>query len=236
MSRRRTSAATLVASLVLVVVSLAAWVGMPGPGVGTGLERVTLSGTAADGGLTRPADAAPQTPQPSAPTRSGSTVPVVDATKIDAPKEAEPPRRLVIPTVDISMPVTATGVTSDGQMELPPDPREVGWYRFGALPGDSQGSAVLGGHVDSVRYGTGPLERLAEVRPGARVTVTSADGERLRYRVTSVERIAKAALPVDRLFDPTVPHRLVVVTCGGLYLPEAGGYEDNIVMIADPVR
>jgi hypothetical protein len=121
-------------------------------------------------------------------------------------------------------------------MELPDDPRTIGWYQFGALPGDPRGSAVLGGHVDSQRYGTGPLARLASVQDGARITVTGADGQRFRYRVTSVERITKAALPVDRLFDPEVPHRLVIITCGGRYLPDSGGYEDNIVVIADPVN
>jgi hypothetical protein len=134
------------------------------------------------------------------------------------------------------MPIRATGVQGDGQMELPDDPREVGWYRFGALPGDARGSAVLGGHVDSVRYGVGPLARLAGVEVGARIAVTGPDGDQLRYRVTAVERISKAALPTDRLFDPDVKHRLVVVTCGGRYLPEAGGYEDNIVVIATPIR
>jgi hypothetical protein len=53
--------------------------------------------------------------------------------------------------------------------------------------------------------------------------------------VTAVERISKADLPTDRLFDPDVKHRLVVVTCGGRYLPEAGGYEDIIVVIATPI-
>lgn len=238
MNPRRTSVAALVASLVLVVVSLAAWSNVSSAGVGTDLDQITLAGASAAGAPAGTAD--PGTPgraQISAPSGSSfGEVPVVDATRIEAPEEAEPPRRLVIPSVDISMPVTATGVTADGQMELPPDPREVGWYRFGALPGDSRGSAVLGGHVDSVRYGVGPLEGLAQVRAGARVTVTSAEGERMRYRVTSVERIAKAALPVDTLFDPTVRHRLVIVTCGGRYLPDAGGYEDNIVVIAEPVR
>ena len=163
-------------------------------------------------------------------------VPIVDATMIEAPEEAPPPRRVRIGSQDLSMPIVATGVTPDGQMELPDDPREIGWYRFGALPGDPRGSAVLGGHVDSQRYGTGPLARLASVQEGARITVTAADGQRLDYRVTSVERITKAALPVDRLFDPDVDHRLVVITCGGRYLPDAGGYEDNIVVIATPER
>jgi sortase (surface protein transpeptidase) len=81
----------------------------------------------------------------------------------------------------------------------------------------------------------GPLARLAAVEQGARITVTAADGSTVRYRVSSVERIRKAALPTERLFDPDSRPRLVVITCGGRYLPEAGGYEDNIVVIARPV-
>ena len=239
MSSHRISAAVLVASLVLVVVSLGAWLRMPETGVGTELDQITLAGASAAGGQGGAEPVPPGEASSSASSGSGSLfgeIPVVDATRIVTPEEDAPPRRLVVGGVDITMPIQATGVTADGQMELPPDPREGGWYRFGALPGDLEGSALLGGHVDSLRYGTGPLARLAEVRAGARVTVTDADGQRLRYRVTSVERISKGALPVDRLFDPNGPHRLVIVTCGGRFLPDAGGYEDNIVVIAEPVR
>jgi len=236
MSIRSRAVTAFVASLVVVVVSLSAWLTSRGQGVGTDLEQVTLGTASVAGGSVT-------TDEPSSSRSSTSTavvstfgdVPVVDATRIEIPDEVQPPRKVSIGSVDIAMPISATGVTSDGQMELPDDPRTIGWYRFGALPGDARGSAVLGGHVDSERYGTGPLARLASVRDGDRVTVTRADGERIRYEVISVERITKAALPVDRLFDPDVAHRLVIVTCGGRYLPEAGGYEDNIVVLATPV-
>ena len=236
MSTRHGAITAFVASLALVVVSLGAWVTTRGQGVGTDLDQVTLAAASvagAQGDLQAPSrdeapDGGPGLPQI-------VDVPVVDATRIEAPDEVQPPRRITIPSVDIAMRVAATGVARDGQMELPDDPRRVGWYRFGALPGDDRGSAVLGGHVDSERYGTGPLARLAAVRDGAPITVTAADGARIRYEVTSVERIQKAALPVDRLFDPDVAHRLVIVTCGVQFLPEAGGYEDNIVVIAKPV-
>lgn len=240
MNSRFNAAASLVASLALLVVSLGAWATSRDQGVGMELEQVTLATSSIAGvaGGTQPhagspdngrGDAAPDEPLV-------TDVPIVDATMIESPEEAPPPRRVRIGSQDISMPIIATGVTPDGQMELPDDPREIGWYQFGALPGDPRGSAVLGGHVDSQRYGSGPLARLASVEEGARITVTAADGQRLGYTVTSVERITKAALPVDRLFDPDVEHRLVVITCGGRYLRDAGGYEDNIVVIATPAK
>ena len=239
MMSRRGAATAFVASLALVVVSLGTWLTFRGQGVGTDLEQVTPASSSVAGGY---GDAGSGDPRPGESPMPAQTptvprfadVPLADATRIEIPDEVQPPREVRIASVDIAMPVSATGVTRDGQMELPDDPRTLGWYRFGALPGDAQGSAVLGGHVDSKRYGTGPLARLASVRDGDPITVTAADGQLLRYEVTSVERITKAALPVDRLFDPDSAHRLVIVTCGGRYLPDAGGYEDNIVVIATP--
>jgi sortase (surface protein transpeptidase) len=160
--------------------------------------------------------------------------PLIDATQIPVAVERPAPTRLEIPSVGISMPVQATGVAVDGQMELPADPEVMGWYRFGPLPGDSTGSAVLGGHVDSIEYGVGPLARLAAVQPGAEVVVTGADGQPTRYQVRSVERIYKAALPVESLFAVEGPHQLAVVTCGGRFLGNGQGYEDNVVVIAVP--
>ena len=243
MNSRTSAAATFVASLVLVGVSLGHWATAGQRGVGTDLERVTSTSATATADRSGSGDGGAVGDQRSAgrPARSvglpgASAVPRADATRIAAAPAVDPPRRVTIPSAGIRMPVQAAGVRPDGQMELPEDPRIVGWYRFGAAPGEGRGSTVLGGHVDSVQYGVGPLARLAGVQVGARIVVTGPTGERLDYRVMSVERISKAALPTDRIFDPEVAHRLVVITCGGRYLPEAGGYQDNIVVVAKPVR
>ncbi len=243
---------TLLASLALVVVSFGAWLSADRQGVGLDLPQATSAGTTglgADGAgeiaaqarpneSTRPTAASTRDaadPAARSPLPATSDIPRVDATEIQAPEPVAAPTRLVIPSLDLQMPIVATGVLPDGQMELPDNPDRVGWYRFGPAPGEDRGSVVLGGHVDSVKYGVGPLAGLAAVERGARITVLDADDQPVAYRVTSVERISKSALPVDRLFAPDVKPRLVVITCGGRYLPDAGGYEDNIVVIAKPV-
>ena len=242
MTRRSRALVALAASTALLIGSGMAWAVARSQGVGTDLEQVTTVRTDADRAVSR----APSRPatndrvaqQPGAgPQRDAvvADVPLTDATKIvfDAPAAA--PQRLSLPGVDVAMPVAATGVQSDGQMELPDDPSVIGWYKFGASPGDRRGSAVLGGHVDSLDKGIGPLARLASVDVGDRVVVTDAQGKPVRYEVTSVERVTKAALPVDVLFRPEGPHQLAVITCGGRYDPDAGGYEDNIVVLARPI-
>jgi len=251
MSQRTRALVALVASIALLVGSGVAWAMARSSGVGTDLEQVTVARVAADSaasrGPQRPATPAAQdtaaqdgeqaagSDAAEATSRPGIDIPVVDATEIVIPEPVAPPRELRVDSVGISMPIAATGVAQDGQMELPEDPQVIGWYQFGASPGDRRGSTVLGGHVDSVSGGVGPLARLASVEVGDTVTVTDSDGQPVRYRVDTVQRITKAALPVDTLFRPNGPHQLAVVTCGGQYIPEAGGYEDNIVVIATPV-
>jgi hypothetical protein len=154
------------------------------------------------------------------------------------PPQARPraarPVRLSVPSVALDLSVTSVGVQPNGQMALPPDPREVGWYRFGPAPGSGGGSAVLAGHVDTQEYGVGPLARLGEVGPGDRIDVRLSTGRSTTYRVDSVERFDRQALP-ESVFGRAGRERLRVVTCTGPYLPEAGGYQQNLVVTAVPV-
>lgn len=138
-----------------------------------------------------------------------------------------------VPTGGIDSVVRPVGVSPDGQMALPANPEVLGWYRFGPAPGDGSGSVVLAGHLDSKRYGLGPLVGLREVEVGDPVTVVRSDGTRVGYSVVDIRRYDRQALPAE-VFARTGPERLRIVTCGGEYLPEAGGYQQNLVVTAVP--
>ncbi len=118
-------------------------------------------------------------------------------------------------------------------MALPTRPTELGWYAYGPAPGDSRGSAVLAGHVDSDRYGIGPLASLRQARKGDELIVTTTNGTR-RFTVDSIRLVEKKTLPLDRLFDRAGPGVLRLVTCGGPYRADEGGYRDNLVITALP--
>ena len=150
-----------------------------------------------------------------------------------APRETARAARVQVVSADIDSVVQPVGVSADGQMALPPDPEVLGWYRFGPAPGDGTGSVVLAGHLDSKRYGLGPLVGLREVESGDPVRVTRTDGTRQRYTVVDVRRYDRKALP-EKLFARTGPERLRIVTCGGDYLPDEGGYQQNLVVTAVP--
>lgn len=141
------------------------------------------------------------------------------------------PGALSIPRLDLALPVLARGVDRSGAMALPRTPWAVSWYRFGAGPLSRAGATVLAGHVDTARHGIGPLARLGELRPGDRLLVR-VGGRLVGYSVTSVTRVAKSVLDLPALFSRVGPPRLHLVTCGGAYLPDRGGYQDNVVVAA----
>ena len=147
------------------------------------------------------------------------------------PRDPGRPKKLTVARLGISVPIVATTVDDRGQMELPARPTEIGWYAYGPRPGSGGGSAVLAGHVDSRRYGVGPLVTLQRARPGDVVVVQATSG-RLIFEIERVQLIRKRALDLGRLFDRDGPPVLRIVTCGGRFLPERGGYQDNVVVTA----
>ncbi|HEU5084822.1 MAG TPA: class F sortase [Acidimicrobiales bacterium] len=181
------------------------------------------------------ADVTPPDPEPDG-TRSAlaDRVQPLGSARYD-PAEHQAPTRLVtglsLPSIDVvGAPVEAVGVAPDGEMEIPPADR-VGWYRFGAAPGQP-GSAVLAAHVafDGV---DGVFRRLDRLAPGDEVVVAFDDGSDERYRVTELVTFDKQALP-DDLFSRHVPERLVLITCGGEFNPSLRSYESNVVAFAAP--
>jgi hypothetical protein len=174
----------------------------------------------------------PPVPSPAAdvPVRSASLA-AVEAQPVDIP-----PVHPTVPSLGIGLPIDPVGVAADGQMEIPPLAERAGWYRYGAAPGDADGTAVVAAHVDSAASaGVGPFARLAEVQPGAVVEVTLADGTSRVYAVTEVTRQPKPEIRWADVFVRDGAHRLVLITCGGTFQREAGRYSDNVVVTAQPV-
>ena len=109
------------------------------------------------------------------------------------------------------------GVDGKGQMALPERPTELGWYRFGPTPADRRGAVVLAGHVDSERYGAGPLERAAGLDKGDRIEVRDSAGRTTAYAVVAVQRIRKTDFSPDDVFERSGRPVLRLITCGGPY-------------------
>ena len=192
----------------------------------TGPNRIT-DAAAAGAALREPTPTATG-PAP-APAPPGPTVAVSPAT----PPPVSPtvaPSLVAIPSIDARLTVVPTGVTPDGAMEIPDDPRIAGWYRFGPDPTTESGATVLSAHIDS-RERVGPLARLGELSPGDEVVVTAGD-EEVRYVIERGDSYPKTVIDLDAVFDRTGSPRLHLVTCGGEWDPATRSYEDNVIAVA----
>jgi sortase (surface protein transpeptidase) len=148
-------------------------------------------------------------------------------------EQAPAPARVRVPALGIDARVRPMGIEPTGEMELPRDPGTVGWYGYGPTPGDP-GSAVVAGHVDGDGR-PGAFFRLAELGPGARVTVTAADGSSRSFRVVSRRVFEKARLPTGSVFRRDGAPVLTLITCGGAFDRATGHYASNVVVVATPV-
>jgi hypothetical protein len=144
------------------------------------------------------------------------------------------PSRLLVDDVGIDAPLVAVSVDGARALVPPEDPAELGWWR-GVRPGAGAGSVIIAGHLDTRRYGRGPLAALVDLDPGARAVLRNANGSSAAYVLRGVQTFPKDALPAAELFSHEGPERLVLVTCGGRFDPRRGGWDSNVVAVLDPV-
>jgi LPXTG-site transpeptidase (sortase) family protein len=130
-----------------------------------------------------------------------------------------------------SAPIIDVGVEANGDMEIP-GASEVGWYRYGPVPG-AQGSSVLAAHI-SWNGTDGVFRRLARAEPGQRFTVAFEDESIAEYEVVAIRQYPKDQLP-DELFSTSGEPQVVLITCGGSFNRSLNSYADNIVAYAIPV-
>lgn len=147
-----------------------------------------------------------------------------------------PVNHLYVPSIFVSAPVVAQGVTSSNEMSLPENLHEVGLLDTTSPLEATEGSTLIAGHVTQ-QGNHGALYFLGRLRPGATVVTTDAAGNQTRWAVTSVQNYRKTSLP-SRIFEVTGPRTLTLVTCGGEIIRTEDGrwtHTDNIVMTATPL-
>ena len=147
------------------------------------------------------------------------------------------PNRIVIPKLKASAPIVKVGTTPDHELEVPLNPKVVGWWSPGAKPGAAVGTAILAGHINYAGV-QGAMAEIGRLNPGDEVDVygtQNADAKHLvRFTVTGVRTYHKTHLPYKQIFDQKSVGRIAIVTCGGPFDASTGNYLDNIVVFAIP--
>lgn len=208
------------------------------------------SGTST-GPMSEPADAtvsasgpsAESAPAPSAQTSEGlEATPSTSPTEVpvgpaapDAVDNAAEPVQVRYPAIDAELPVAPHGIADDGQMDLPDDAGQAAWYQYGMTPADDTGTTVIAAHAGSEETPFGPFYGLLEAQPGDETIVVDSAGDEHRYQVTETQQLDKDDLDFTPYFQRSGPHQLVLITCGGQWVPELSSYTDNVIVVADPI-
>jgi len=140
------------------------------------------------------------------------------------------PVRLRVPAINVDAAVQHVGLGQTGNMAVPSNYTDVGWYRYGPIPG-GEGSAVIDGHVDNGLALPGVFYHLSEVRVGDEIFVDAASTT-TRFVVTKIASYPEAQVPTDEIFSTTGPARLVLITCDGTWIQGERMYDHRLVVYA----
>lgn len=141
------------------------------------------------------------------------------------------PSRLKIPKLKIDTHVIYVGLTKDGNMSVPTNVIDAGWYKYGALPGNT-GTAVLAGHLDGLRGEPGVFSNLGKLAPGDTIQVTETNGLDVSFTVRETKRFAQTEQPAE-VFKSTSGSHLNLITCIGNWDKTEHRFAERLVVFAD---
>lgn len=136
---------------------------------------------------------------------------------------------LSISSIGINAPIENVGIDpTDNTLAVPTlNPwTGVGWYENGPYPG-TQGSAVIDGHLDRPGGYPAVFWNLKNLKVGAIVTVTSAQGKAYHFKVTALAYYCANTgaqchyppPPLSAIFGNTGGTYLNLITCAGVWIP-----------------
>jgi sortase (surface protein transpeptidase) len=150
-------------------------------------------------------------------------------------REAAPgelPQYLRIPALQIRAYVRQVGVNAEGNMATPGNFTDVGWYKYGTVPG-FLGSAVIDGHVDNALSLDGVFKHLSDLKEGDDIYIDTASSTKLHFVVKEVAAYPRAQVPLERLFNATDAVRLNLITCTGDWVKGDKEYAERLVVYAE---
>lgn len=165
-------------------------------------------------------DAAPAAPEaseaPAAPLPTG-------------PQVADPVR-IEIPAIGVAADIIPLGLVPDsGELEVPQDFAQTGWWTGGPEPGEI-GPAVIAGHVDSFE-GPAVFFDLDQLAFDDLVRITRADGSAATFAIRETIAVDKDEFPTEFVYGPTDVSVLRLITCDGDFTD--GSYLGNLIVTAE---
>jgi sortase (surface protein transpeptidase) len=128
------------------------------------------------------------------------------------------------------------GLIAGNRMAAPTNYTDVGWYKYGTVPGDV-GTAVLYAHLDNGLGLNGVFKDLDQLSIGDEIDITTASGTPQRFIVSKMESYPFQAVPPEALGEAPSDGMsyISLITCAGKPLrdPVIGyTYDHRLVVYA----
>lgn len=154
----------------------------------------------------------------------------VVASKVDLPS------RLIIPSISVDANIQSVGKVAGGRMGIPSNFTDVAWYNLGPKPGE-KGSAVIDGHLDTVKDANAVFIKLSELKSGDQVFVVDKSGQKIKFRVLGSEVYDEAKAPLEKIFGSVgTSARLNLITCDGVWNQKVHNYSQRLVVYTERVK
>lgn len=141
------------------------------------------------------------------------------------------PARILIPSINVDAAVEFLGIARNGDMAVPDGSINVGWYKYGPIPGD-RGSSVIAGHVVGLKGEPGVFFNLDNLQAGALVQVVDAKGQSASFTVQHTESFDQTQQPAD-IFSSTSGTHLNLITCTGDWDALSSHYLKRLVVFTN---
>lgn len=142
------------------------------------------------------------------------------------------PVGILIPEIDVRADIQSVGVNTKGEMDVPTNAYDVGWFSFGSRPGEV-GSAVVAGHADTKNGQMGVFANLNMLTEGSIIYIEDDKGEMHIFIVREIRILAPGF--AEEVFNKNdIPH-LNLVTCDGVWNNNKMSYDKRLVVYADGI-
>jgi LPXTG-site transpeptidase (sortase) family protein len=144
------------------------------------------------------------------------------------------PEKILIPSIGVDADIEDVGIARSGNMGVPEKYQNVGWYRYGPVPGEV-GNAVIAGHLDRGKDSKPAVfYNLGKLRVGDYVYIVS-EGKKLQFKVREIGLVDYYNPPLERIFGTTTKAMLNLITCDGTWIPEKKTYDERLVVYTEYV-
>jgi len=125
------------------------------------------------------------------------------------------------------------GVTPNGEMDVPGNIVDVGWFKPGPRPGE-KGSAVIAGHFDGKNGEAGVFFNLYKLKEGDKIYIKDDKG----VSITFVIRESRTYDPgyAEDVFSSNNGIHLNLITCDGVWDGVKKSYSKRLVVFTDIMR